>query len=117
MESDGGCSGPAAEVVEDGSRSDQNILHGAGERGELPQRRGLRRQINKISHIDMGDGRIDKSSPVSLAHIHIDIHDDHIDMVDNHVDIPYPISITHIPYQYPYRYIIDVRSLQDGGEE
>ena len=31
-------------------------------------------------------------------------------MVDNHIDIPYPKSITHIPYRYPHRYLIDVRS-------
>jgi len=69
------------------------------------------RQCDKISHIDMGDDRIDTviSHIISLIS-HIDIQDDHIDIVDNHIDIPYPKSITHIPYRYTYRYLIDVRS-------
>jgi len=41
---------------------------------------------------------------------HIDMGDDRIDMVDNHNDNPCPKSITHIPYRHPYRYLIDVRS-------
>jgi hypothetical protein len=32
-------------------------------------------------------------------------------MVDDHIDIPYPLSITHMPYRYPDRYPIDVRTL------
>jgi len=53
-----------------------------------------------ISHIDMGDDRID----LVISHIislisHIDIQDDHIDMVDTHIDLRYPISIHHIPYR------------------
>ena len=68
-------------------------------------------QSDKISHIDMGDDRIDTviSHIISLIS-HIDIQDDHIDMIDNHIDTPYPKSIYYIPYRYSDRYLIEVRS-------
>jgi len=55
---------------------------------------GAPAQSDKISHIDMGDDRIDPliSHIISLIS-HIDLQDDHIDMLDNHIDIPYPKSI------------------------
>jgi len=80
--------------------------------GQVLLRWGTQRgQGDKISHIDMGDDRID---PV-ISHIislisHIDIQDDHIDMLDNHIDTPYPKSIYYIPYRYSDRYLIEVRS-------
>jgi len=48
-------------------------------------------QSDRISHIDMGDDRID----TVISHIisiisHIAMGDDQIDMVDNHIHIPYP---------------------------
>ena len=72
---------------------------------------GPMHQSDKISHIDMGDDRIDTviSNIISLIS-HIDIQDDHIDMVDNYIDTLYPKSISHIPYRNPYRYLNDVRS-------
>ena len=62
MESDGGCLGPAAEVVKHGSRIDQNILHGAGERGELSQRRGHRR-LGVVQHVHGGDAHVGNIQP------------------------------------------------------